>query len=96
MAHHYFFNCHSNESVWLLYSNIALVRWLVCNDVMEGRWRLNFSEWNSRSQPSEQEIIWIIFKGEMPLAIYLPLHSSAQLSAAEKQQLITGLEKSIT
>ena len=39
------FDCHSNESVWPWYSNIAPVSWLVQNDVDEGRRRLNFSEW---------------------------------------------------
>jgi hypothetical protein len=83
------FGSQNTKSVWPLYSNIAPVRWLVYNDVMEGRRRLNFSEWNSRFQPSIQEITGITLEGEMPPAIYLPLHPTTQLSAAEKQQLIT-------
>jgi len=38
------FDCHSNETIWPWYSYIAPVSWLVYNDVMEGRSRLDFSE----------------------------------------------------
>ena len=41
------------------------------------------------------EIAGIIQEGEMPPAIYLPMHPEAQLTAAEKQQLITGLTNSL-
>jgi hypothetical protein len=37
----------------------------------------------------------MIQEGEIPPAIYLPMHPSAQLTAAEKQQLITGLMNSL-
>ncbi|HEY5270864.1 MAG TPA: heme-binding domain-containing protein, partial [Anaerolineales bacterium] len=41
------FDCHSNETVWPWYSYVAPVSWLVYNDTMQGRRRLNFSEWNT-------------------------------------------------
>ena len=88
------FDCHSNESVWPLYAYVAPVSWLIYNDVMQGRSRLNFSEWNNR-QRGAGEIVGIIQEGEMPPAIYLPMHPSAHLTAAEKQQLITGLTNSL-
>ena len=40
------FDCHSNETVWPWYSNIAPASWLVYRDVSEGREHLNFSEWD--------------------------------------------------
>jgi len=88
------FDCHSNETVWPWYSYVAPVSWLVYNDTMGGRSRLNFSEWN-RSQGGAGEIVEKIQEGEMPPAIYLPLHPSARLTAAEKQQLITGLNNTL-
>jgi hypothetical protein len=88
------FDCHSNETAWPWYSYIAPVSWLVYNDVMEGRSRLDFSEWN-RPQLGAGEITEIIQEGEMPPAIYLPMHPSARLTNAEKQQLITGLRNSL-
>jgi hypothetical protein len=61
---------------------------------MEGRSRLNFSEWN-RPQRGAGEMIEAIQSGRMPPAVYLPMHPSAQLTSAEKQQLINGLTNSI-
>jgi hypothetical protein len=89
------FDCHSNETVWPWYSYVAPVSWLVYNDTMQGRSRLNFSEWNSRSQRGAGEITEKIQEGEMPPAIYLPMHPAARLTSAEKQQLITGLNNSL-
>jgi cytochrome c551/c552 len=36
-------DCHSNETVWPWYSNVAPASWLVYYDVVEARSRLNFS-----------------------------------------------------
>jgi cytochrome c551/c552 len=89
------FDCHSNETVWPWYSNIAPVSWLVYHDVQEGRNRMNFSEWNSNFHPNVNELVGIIQEGEMPPAQYLLMHPNAKLSAADKQALISGLQKSI-
>jgi len=89
------FDCHSNETVWPWYSYVAPVSWLVYYDTMGGRRRLNFSEWNTGSHRSVGEITGKVQEGEMPPAIYLPMHPAAQLTAAEKQQLITGLTNSL-
>jgi cytochrome c551/c552 len=89
------FDCHSNETVWPWYSYVAPISWLVYNDTMQGRRRLNFSEWSSGSQRGAGEIAGKIQEGEMPPAIYLPMHPTARLTAAEKQQLVTGLMNSL-
>ena len=88
------YDCHSNETVWPWYSYVAPVSWLVYHDTMEGRSRLNFSEWN-RPQRGAGEMIEAIQSGRMPPAVYLPMHPSAQLTSAEKQQLINGLTNSL-
>jgi hypothetical protein len=88
------YDCHSNQTVWPWYSYVAPVSWLVYSDTMEGRSRLNFSEWN-RPQRGAGEMIEAIQSGRMPPAVYLPMHPSAQLTSAEKQQLITGLTNSL-
>jgi Haem-binding domain len=89
------FDCHSNETVWPWYSNIAPVSWLVYSDVTEGRQRMNFSDWNRGYQPSIGEIIGEIDGGDMPPAQYLLMHSNAKLLATEKQALIDGLRNTI-
>ena len=40
------FQCHSNETHWTWYSNIAPGSWLIAFDVIEGRQKFNFSDWN--------------------------------------------------
>jgi hypothetical protein len=84
------FDCHSNETVWPWYSNVAPVSWLVQRDVDEGRRKLNFSTWGQGDQEAE-EIAEVIRDGEMPLGIYVLLHPSARLNTTEREQLIRGL-----
>ena len=84
-------DCHSNETVWPWYSNIAPVSWLVQHDVDEARQHLNFSEWGQRRQETD-EISRVINGGEMPPFQFLINHPEAKLTEAEKQALIQGLQ----
>ena len=84
------FDCHSNETTWPWYSNVAPVSWLIQRDVDEGRLRLNFSEWN-RPQRERGRLARIVNEGEMPPWYYVILHPTANLSTAETQQLVNGL-----
>ncbi len=88
------FDCHSNETQYPWYSNIAPVSWLTERDTLEGRSKLNFSEWN-RPQKDAKDAAEEVEKGEMPLWFYVPLHPEAKLTAAEKAQLIRGLKATI-
>jgi hypothetical protein len=86
------FDCHSNETVWPWYANVAPMSWLVQHDVDEGREYLNFSEWGSGREGEESEELYeVMEEGEMPPAQYLLLHSEARLSASEKDQLMNAL-----
>ena len=38
-------DCHSNNTVWPWYTQIAPVSWLMARGVTEGRKAVNFSEW---------------------------------------------------
>jgi mono/diheme cytochrome c family protein len=85
------FDCHSNESTWPWYSNIAPVSWLVAKDVEEGREHLNFSEWNALDAKARrelaEEIIEEVSEGEMPLWFYTPLHKGSEVDGAELAKL---------
>ncbi len=83
------FDCHSNQTTWPWYSNVAPVSWLVQSDVDGGRDRLNFSEWNRPQEASEAAEI--VQEGEMPPFQYKILHGSARLSDREKAELVAGL-----
>jgi mono/diheme cytochrome c family protein len=88
------FDCHSNETIWPAYSNIAPGSWLIYRDVVDGRRRLNFSDWTARPR-NVGEIIEKINEGEMPPFQYTIIHRNAILSSAQKQALIQGLTNSL-
>lgn len=86
------YDCHSDETVWPWYSNIAPGSWLIQLDVDAGRRRLNFSD---KSRVFSGELIGNIQEGEMPPIQYLLLHPNARLNQADKNTLIQGVQKSI-
>jgi len=87
------FDCHSNETRWPWYSNIAPTSWLVTHDVIEGRMHINFSDWDRPDEQHVDEFQQVFEKNSMPPANYLLLHPEARLSSGEKQQLVSGLMK---
>jgi hypothetical protein len=97
------FNCHSNETIWRWYSNIASFSWLIQSDVDRGRRALNFSEWGQQPAGSRRErgadpnrMARSIQGGGMPPLVYLPIHPEANLTQAEKDELIQGLNTSLS
>lgn len=90
------FACHSNETVWPLYSYVAPSSVLVVHDVQEGRQEFNFSEWTTRKRlPSARKLNEEIAAGSMPPATFLLLHPEARLTDQEKQQLMRGFEATL-
>lgn len=85
------FDCHSNETIWPWYSNVAPVKFLLANHVREGRQNLNFSEWD-RPNEDYEEVEENIVKGYMPLGNYLMMHPEARLTEQEKKQLLDGFK----
>ena len=88
------YDCHSNETVWPWYTNIAPVSWLTTRDVDEGRKKVNFSDWGN-GQEEEDDLVESVQSGEMPPVYYGWMHSSARLTAAETQQLVEGLQATV-
>lgn len=84
-------DCHSNETVWPGYSNVAPVSWLVQHDVEHGRKMFNVSEWGRAEKNKGDEAAEQLREGEMPPWFYLPLHSQARLTSEERKQLAAGL-----
>jgi mono/diheme cytochrome c family protein len=85
------FDCHSNQTQWPWYSNIAPVSWLIQHDVEEGRRALNFSEWGNRHAEVD-EIPEVIHRGSMPPSYYGLIHPPAQLTSAQTETLIQGIQ----
>ena len=80
-------DCHSNQTAWPWYSNIAPVSWLIASDVNEGRAHLNFSEWTKAGaegeKPDVEELCSEVREEKMPLPAYTVLHPQAKLSSQE-------------
>ncbi|HEY6566335.1 MAG TPA: heme-binding domain-containing protein [Actinomycetota bacterium] len=84
-------DCHSNETTWPWYSNVAPMSWLIQKDVDEGRDHLNFSEWN-RPQEGTEELLEVVEEGEMPPVNYTLLHPDARLTEEERATLLAALQ----
>ena len=98
------FDCHSNETTWPWYSDVAPVSWLVLRDVEEGREVFDLSEWgaNPRLRTERgsdgsvgQAVGQAVLSGQMPPMQYLVLHPNADLSQAERQQLAQGFQNTL-
>ena len=81
-------DCHSNETRWPWYAYVAPMAFLVSKDVTEGREEMNLS---TGHRVEGHEMIEMIERGEMPPAVYLPLHPEANLTDAQKDALIAGI-----
>ncbi|EOQ90513.1 heme-binding domain protein [Leptospira yanagawae serovar Saopaulo str. Sao Paulo = ATCC 700523] len=85
------YDCHSNETVWPLYSYIFPISYLVTNHVTEGREELNFSDFGSLAERKQRKKIYEVWEqvdeGEMPPKDYQLLHPSSQLSEVDKEVL---------
>ncbi|HVF91101.1 MAG TPA: heme-binding domain-containing protein [Blastocatellia bacterium] len=81
-------DCHSNQTRWPWYSNVAPASWFVIDHVNHGRRHLNFSTWAERGRPERIELLEEINKtvrsGSMPLDSYTLLHPEARLSEQER------------
>lgn len=84
-------DCHSNETKWPWYSNIAPVSWLVQHDVNEGREHFNISMWGVQKKNEGDEAEEKFREGDMPPWFYLIPHPEAKLSGNEKKELEKGL-----
>ncbi|MCF6361153.1 MAG: heme-binding domain-containing protein [Cyclobacteriaceae bacterium] len=86
------FDCHSNNSKYPWYTNVAPVSWWVKSHINEAREELNFNEWGSYSVKKKmhklEELEEEVGEGEMPLPSYLIAHGDARLTKEEQKRLI--------
>jgi len=86
------FNCHSNNTTYPWYNNIAPISWWLANHISEGKEELNFDEWGSyslkRKNKKLKEIKKQLEEKEMPLESYLWMHENAILSKTQTKAII--------
>jgi hypothetical protein len=82
-------DCHSNETAWPWYSNIAPVSWFVIDHVNHGRRHLNFSDWDRLNRAEAGHMLDQICKelraGMMPLSSYALVHRAARVTPQETE-----------
>lgn len=81
------YDCHSNETQYPWYSNVAPVSWWLKHHIDEGREHLNFSEWGTYPEKKRnhklEECAEEVEEGEMPLPSYTWTHSEAKLTSEQ-------------
>ncbi len=91
------YDCHSNNTNNVWYSNIQPIAWLMKKHIDNGKEKLNFSEFGSitsRRQISKLKGIANQIKDEqMPLASYKIMHRNAQLSMEQKKMIVDWMNK---
>jgi hypothetical protein len=84
-------DCHTNQTEWPWYTNVAPISWWITDHVNEGRQSLNLSEWGKldkdRQDKKLRQICDEVEDGAMPLSVYLPMHPKARLSEQDKKTL---------
>jgi len=87
------FDCHSNQTNWPWYSNLAPALWPVYREVTVARTHINFSDWNRPAAQHVDEFQEVFNNNSMPPSDYLLLHPDARLTVAERQFRFDGLLK---
>jgi len=92
------YDCHSNNTKYPWYSDIAPISWQVHSNIKNGRAWMNFSIWNKYDEKKKQKL----YKGivdalniKMPPAEYLLVHKEARLSPKERKLLQDWAKKHI-
>jgi len=89
------YNCHSNNTTYYWYDEIAPFSWFVANHITEAKNQLNFSEWTAShfmdKRSNLSKIASTISEEKMPLPSYTLIHRDAKLSENEKQEILKWL-----
>lgn len=91
------YDCHSYQTKYPWYSNIAPISWCLGSDVRNGRAYLNFSTWGNYNKEVQKDILLKCYKQigarQMPLANYLLLHKEAKLNNEQVKKFYTWFKK---
>ncbi|GGK59597.1 MULTISPECIES: heme-binding domain-containing protein [Flavobacteriaceae] len=89
-------DCHSNNTKYPWYSEIAPVSWYLASHVNDGKKHLNFSEWAAYNKNQKEHIIKDLKKElkskEMPLNSYLWIHKEAIVSPEQYKILLDWID----
>lgn len=90
------YDCHSNQTEYPWYSNVAPISWWLKNHIEEASGHLNFSNWGTYTLEQKvhklEEVVEEVEEGEMPLNSYTWAHEKARLSPIQKEQFLTWIK----
>jgi hypothetical protein len=90
-------DCHSHDTRWPWYSNVAPVSWWVIDHVNHARSHFNYSDWAQYDRAEARRLLEnscaLARKSEMPLPSYLRMHRAARLSSGDVAALCAWVER---
>lgn len=84
-------DCHSYQTAWPWYSNVAPFSWVITDDVNQGRRHVNFSDWGQydpkRADHKLDQICEEVRGNWMPLTSYKLVHPGSRLTEHERAEI---------
>ncbi len=91
------YDCHSDNTEYPWYDNIAPISYWLANHVKNGKGHLNFSIWDEYDMQKKdhklEEVIEMVEKNEMPLKEYTWIHKEALLTEKQRQAVVDWAER---
>ena len=85
------YDCHSNETKYPWYHNVAPISWVMADHIDDGRKALNFSDWANIAPDVKQKRLerakQLIGHDVMPMSEYCLIHKDAILDKDGKKVL---------
>ena len=86
-------DCHSNNTVWPRYTQVAPLSWLMARAVADGRKAVNFSEWAGYPPEVQRTLLAVscqdVSSGKMP-GVYTLVRPETKLSPQDIDTICAG------
>ena len=91
------YDCHSNNTEYPWYNNVAPVSYWLADHVKDGKRHLNFSEWDTydlkKKDHKIEEVMDAVGEGWMPLKEYKWMHEKARLTEEQQTAVIAWAKR---
>lgn len=91
------YNCHSNNTTYPWYNNVAPISFWLSNHINNGKEHLNFSEWEGYTAKKKdyklEEVIEVMEEAVMPLREYTWTHKEAILLDDQRSSIVEWAER---
>lgn len=91
------YDCHSANTTYPWYNNIAPISYWMADHVKEGKEHLNFSDWENYTVKKKdhklEEVADEVKKGDMPLNEYTWTHADARLTQEQIRALVAWVDQ---